>query len=242
MKDIYFLSDAHLGWGSKQQEEIKEKQLLSFLTSIHRKAEVLYIVGDFFDFWFEYGSVVSRKHPKILCELYQLVKSGTRVVYLGGNHDFWIGSFLSEGIGVEVSHQPLVAHHQGRRIYITHGDELLKLRQRGRLLRSILHSPLCIKMFRLIHPDLGATIAHWVSNPDTRDCRGFDIDHLEQLCHRIGQQKFADGFDAVVMGHIHAPLLREYNRHSFIILGDWITHFTFTILHNGEFELKQWTT
>jgi UDP-2,3-diacylglucosamine hydrolase len=242
MGDIYFLSDAHLGWGDKRKEKIKERQLLSFLENLQGKAEVLYIVGDFFDFWFEYSSVVTRRNPKILCELYQLIKSGTRVVYLAGNHDFWISSFLSEGIGIEVSQHPMVAIHQGLRIYVTHGDELLKLGPGEKLLRKVLHSPLCIELFSLIHPDLGAVIARWASRPGVRDSKRFDIGYLKRICQRAAQRKFAKGFDAVVMGHIHIPLLQSRSDQTFVILGDWIKHFTYLVLHNGEFELKRWGT
>ncbi len=242
MGDIYFLSDAHLGLEDKQKEKIKEKQLLSFLDSLQGKAEVLYIAGDFFDFWFEYRSVVTRKNPKILGELYHLIKSGTRVVYLAGNHDFWIGSFLSEGIGIEVSQCPVVAIHQGLRVYVTHGDDLLKLGPGGKLLRNVLHSPLCIELFGLIHPDLGAIIARWASCSEGRNSKGIDIAYLERICQQAAQKKFAEGFDAVVMGHIHAPLLQSWNGRTFVILGDWIKHFTYLLLHEGEFELKRWGT
>ncbi|RKY72188.1 MAG: hypothetical protein DRQ24_05600 [Candidatus Latescibacterota bacterium] len=240
MGDIYFISDAHLGSEDNQKEKIKEKQILSFLDNLQGKAEVLYVVGDFFDFWFEYKSVVSRRNPKILCELYQLIKSGTRVVYLAGNHDFWIGSFLSEGIGIEVSQSPVIAIHHGLRIYVTHGDELLRVGPGAKLLQNVLHSPLCIGLFSLIHPDFGAIIARWASNSRFRNSRKFDIGYLERICQRAAQKKFAQGFDAVVMGHIHTPLLQTENGQTFVILGDWIEHFTYLLLHDREFELKQW--
>ncbi|MBI4530309.1 MAG: UDP-2,3-diacylglucosamine diphosphatase, partial [Candidatus Latescibacteria bacterium] len=135
---IYFLSDSHIRGDSSPAERLKRDRLVSFLRSLPRHTELLYIVGDLFDFWFEYRSVIPRRGAQVVFELYKLVQSGVRVRYLPGNHDPWIGSFFSEDVGVEILSDPLSATHQGRHLYIDHGDLIYSPDRRYRLIRSIL--------------------------------------------------------------------------------------------------------
>jgi len=236
--DIYFISDAHLGSADRVREKIKEERLLSFIGSLQSKAEALYIVGDLFDFWFEYRSVASQKNPRVLFELYNLIKSGTKVVYLGGNHDFWLGSFLSEGVGAEISKGPIHARHHGLQIYVSHGDEFCEKDPGTRILRRILRSPVSISLFRLIHPDLGAILARLIS----RSSRGPSVlpSDLKAVCIEAAHRMFSNGFDAVVIGHIHLPFILHQGERTVIILGDWIRHFSYAVLHNGKFTLRRW--
>jgi UDP-2,3-diacylglucosamine hydrolase len=234
------LSDAHLGYDTPLVEQEKEAMLISFLRSLHGKAQSLYLVGDLFDFWFEYKSVVPRKHARTLFELYRLIVSGTKVVYLGGNHDFWLGTYLTEEVGIAVSFTPIEVHHQGLRLYIAHGDGLLSKDGGYRLLKRVLRSRICIALFRLLHPDFGAFLANLVS----RSSRVYRNAPEEPFCLDQGyleaaQEKFNQGFDAAIFGHIHYPIHHTTPK-TLIVLGDWIQHFSYAVLEDGRFELRRW--
>ena len=160
---IYFISDAHLGTRlSGRSNRDQEESLVAFLRSIRKDAEVLYIVGDLFDFWFEYRTVVPARAGKVIFALHALVQDGVRVVYLPGNHDIWLGDYLSGQVGLHLPGGPIAVEHHGRRIYVTHGDELRES-WKARLKRWILKNPVCIVLFRLLHPDLGAFLASTTS-------------------------------------------------------------------------------
>jgi len=232
---IYFISDAHL---SPRDQHRKQEKLLSFLRHLKGKAEILYIVGDFFDFWFEYGSVVPRGRTRVIFQLYDLARSGTRIIYVPGNHDFWVGSYFSEEVGVEVqSPEPLETAHHGRRIYIDHGDGIAG-NLGYRIWKFLLLHPVCIKLFRMLHPDLGAALARLVLRIRYNRSSGPPHNYRD-LFIQLAREKFREGFDLVVIGHFHAPVKVEMEGTA-VILGDWIRHFTYGEFRNGHFALKKW--
>ena len=145
-KRIYFISDVHLGAPrAARPSREQESALIGFLRSIRHDAGVLYILGDLFNFWFEYRTVVPSCGARVLFELYNLVQAGTRVVYLPGNHDIWLGPYLSEEVGLELLGGPTVVSHQGRRLFIAHGDEF-GTAATFRFSRAILKNPVCIAL------------------------------------------------------------------------------------------------
>ena len=149
---IYFVADAHLRFDRDEEERDKQAHLIAFLQHLKNRAERLYILGDLFDFWFEYKYVIPRIGIKVLYALYDLIRSGTEIVYIGGNHDFWVGPFLSDEIGVRTVHEPMEIKHQGLRLYIAHGDGETEGETGYKIMRQILRSPLCIRLFGLLHP------------------------------------------------------------------------------------------
>ena len=152
---VYFISDAHLGAPRlKRNHREQEDTLIAFLRSIRETAEVLYIVGDLFDFWFEYGSVVPKHGARVLFELHFLLHSGVRVVYLPGNHDVWLGPYLAEEVGVELPGGPVEVEHQGKRLFLAHGDEFRR-DWKYRMSRAVIKNRFCIRLFRWLHPDVG---------------------------------------------------------------------------------------
>ena len=160
---VYFISDAHIGGGKFiRPPRVREDALIGFLRAIRKDAECLYIVGDLFDFWFEYRSVIPAHGARVIFELYHLVQSGTRVIYLPGNHDSWLGGYLSEEVGAELPGPFCDVSHQNRRLYVTHGD-IFQQNWKFELRRRILSHPFCIALFRWLHPDIGAYLARFVS-------------------------------------------------------------------------------
>src|SRR3989337_947365 len=127
MRDkIFFFSDAHLGSGSSSEEKMKEERLIAFLKKVQVEASHLYIVGDLFDFWFEYRHLIPKNFQRIINQLGWLKEGGVKIDYLCGNHDFWLGDFLPQQMGIPVHRDFLEVEHQGKKIFLSHGDGLAK--------------------------------------------------------------------------------------------------------------------
>lgn len=235
----FFLSDAHLGAEPESREAAREKRLHSFLDSLPGRAASLYIVGDLFDFWFEYRTAIPRRHFATLAALQRLREAGVDIHYLNGNHDFWLGRFLAESLGVRTIDGPAVVEHQGRRLWVHHGDGLVGGDLGYRVLRRILRSPVSIGLYGLLHPDLGIPLAHVVSGW-SRQSRGHAPLEAEKLWREIALPRFAQGYDGVLVGHFHHAYERREPGREFFVLGDWIDHFTYVELAGGRLEMRTW--
>jgi UDP-2,3-diacylglucosamine hydrolase len=236
---VYFLADAHLGADPREEEAAREARLHEFLTSLVDRAAALYIVGDLFDFWFEYRTAIPRRHFGTLAALRQLRASGVSITYLNGNHDFWLGPFLREELGLHTHEDALALDLQGHRIWLHHGDGLAHGDLGYKMLKKVLRNPASIALYRLIHPDLGIPFAHMVSRW-SRHSRGERPLDGDRLWTRIGVPRFAEGFDTVMIGHFHHAWERREDGRSFFMLGDWIESFTYVVLRDGVFTLERW--
>ena len=236
---IYFISDCHLGDPDpRRQPCVQEKSIVSFLRAIRSDAEVLYILGDLFDFWFEYRTVIPSHGASVLFELYSLIQSGVQVVCLPGNHDIWLGSYLSSQVGLQLPGGPLSISHQSRRLYLMHGDEH-RTDFKFRFSRYILKSPICIALFRLLHPDIGTRLAHLTSRSSGRSAHERPTHQITEF-HNIAQQKLAEGHDYVLCGHFHNPRIESTSDGQIVRLGDWIRNDTYAVLERGEIQLCNW--
>lgn len=243
---VYFISDAHIGAGkSIRPSRVREDALIDFLRAISKDAEALYIVGDLFDFWFEYRSVVPARGARVLFELYYLIQSGTRVIYLPGNHDSWLGDYLSEQVGVELPGSFCDVSHQNRRLYVTHGD-IFQQNWKFVLRRRILNHPLCIALFRWLHPDIGAYLARIVSRASNfeikKGTQTTGQTYLPLYFLKNAAEKIAEGFDFVICGHYHALRVESIGSGTLVVLGDWMRYDAYAVLENGEIALKHWRT
>ena len=234
----YFISDAHLGAETREREEARERRLHGFLTSLEGRASALFIVGDLFDFWFEYGTAIPRRHFPTLAALRRLTASGVAVTYLNGNHDFWLGPFLRDELGLRTHRDALTLQLQGHRIWLHHGDGLVGGDLGYRVLKRVLRHPASIALYRLIHPDLGIPLAHWVSrwSRESREGRPLDGD---RLWREIASPRFAEGFDTVMVGHFHHVWERREGDRTFFLLGEWMERFSYVVLRDGVFTLEE---
>ncbi len=236
---IFFLSDAHLGAEPESSEASRAARLHSFLESLVGRASTLYIVGDLFDFWFEYRTAIPRRLFRTLAALDSLKRAGVEIVYLNGNHDFWLGPFLRESLGLRTVDGAVTVEAQGRRLWVHHGDGLVGGDLGYKFLRGILRNPLSIGLYSLLHPDLGIPLAHWVSNASRRS-RGHGPLEPERLWREIAAPRFAEGFDGVLVGHFHHVHEQRQEGREFLVLGDWIDHFSYVELSGGKLEMKRW--
>ncbi|MDP2984266.1 MAG: UDP-2,3-diacylglucosamine diphosphatase [Candidatus Latescibacter sp.] len=237
---IVFIADAHLGMPGEDRAHVQE--LVSFLRGLRGGVSHLYIAGDLFDFWFEYRSAVPAIAPQVVFELYNLVQAGTSVTLLAGNHDYWFGPYLRDEVGLNLHHDALIVEHQRLRLYLHHGDGLYPGDYGYRFLKRIVRSKLSIALFSLIHPDLARRIAEitsktsrqYLAPPPGRD------EWYAGLFRTIADQRLSEGYDAVIYGHSHVPLIDDREKGKLILLGDWITHETYVLLENGNFTLHSW--
>jgi len=245
MGKSFFLSDAHLGSEEREREREKENRLLSFFEVVKREGKELYILGDLFDFFFEYKTVIPSRHYRVIEKLSDLVRSGVKVTYLVGNHDYWLGSFFRDELGVRVSHNPLEVTLQGRRLFLTHGDDLGDSGFGDRVLKKLLRSPVTIHLFSWIHPDVGAAIAKWVSGRSREKANSKIQKILEEKVEEVygfAKKKFEEGFDGVVCGHIHLPRISREGEKTVLILGDWIQYYSYGVLEDGKLSLEYFDT
>ena len=245
-KTIYFISDAHLGAEEKEKEKIKEQKLVSFLDKLKEDSECLYILGDMFEFWFEYKNLIPKDHFAVLGKLRSLVDSGIKVSYVVGNHDFWLGDFLSKQIGIEIFKDSIEVNHQGKRIFLAHGDGLAKRDLGYRILKKILRNRLNIFLYRQLPPDISYPLAKFVAGKSRAQADRKEASYLEDY-RNFAQEKIKQGFDAVILAHTHIPTLENLSANStdsaqrgvYLNIGDWFKHFTYGRLMEGKFYLEK---
>jgi UDP-2,3-diacylglucosamine hydrolase len=235
---VYFVADAHLGQGSPESNRERERNLLAFLDRVGAENASLYVVGDLFDFWFEYAHAIPKGFVRVLQALGELRRHGIPLMYVGGNHDFWIGDYLERELDVPFTDGSLALQLQGRKIYLAHGDGLGPGDGGYKVLKRVLRNGFARAMFRWIHPDVGIPLARSVSHL-SRNHAPKPGRTEDQLLDLLAAPRFHEGFDAVVMGHFHRPIHRFAGRNEFLVLGDWMTRRTYARLENGTFSLLE---
>lgn len=232
-----FISDAHLGVNPPGAIKDREKHLVRFLDSLRGIASHVIIVGDLFEFWYEYNDYVCRNHMDLFFALKQLVDSGTEVHLLQGNHDFAYGSFFPKSLGVQV-HKQVVLNIQGKRVLFRHGDGVAKSDYGYRLFRRILDFPLNRFLFRQIHPDWGMALARFVGRNSRKAGEDRIIPMNEYLCWANSTLK-KEHCDLCVFGHTHLSGIWHLKNGVAASSGEWIKKLTYLQMEKGELSLKK---
>jgi UDP-2,3-diacylglucosamine hydrolase len=236
--EVLFLADAHFRDRRLPGEAERRRLFIEFLASTPDDSAVI-LLGDVFDYYFEYASVVSNRYFDIFHAIYDCSRRGIEIHFLGGNHDYWVKDFLRDEIGITPHQEDLFFECQGRRIWCTHGDLLMPGDRSYRVVRSIIQNRFVIGAARnIIHPDLldaiAATVSHNSKQRNQRDIK----DMAYKLAERPASEFFSKGNDALVTGHIHYPLHRRMEGKDLMIVGDWVTHFSFARLRDGRMSLE----
>lgn len=243
-QQIYFISDAHAGSADKEAEYLKDQYLTSFFNMLMEISPppILYIVGDLFDFWFEYRHTIPTRYQKILGQLTLMIEQGIEIRYITGNHDFWMNSYFPQEMKIPVYHGVHAIQVGSQKIHIFHGDGILSEDIGYRILKKILRNKWVIAAYKLIHPDLGIPIARWASatsrNHGTRTPERAKKD--DEQYYNYAKDQFENGYDYVIIGHTHRPKTITKGEKKYINLGDWIKHFTFAIINGEDLNLFQW--
>ncbi len=242
---VFFIADAHLGSSpGREGDSYRLERLLPFLEYVgDQRAEHLYILGDLFDFWFEYHHVMPTRHFRILAAIRRLVDRGVPVSFLGGNHDWWAGPTFAEVAGMTTHREPLSVEHQGKRLFLAHGDGLASHTDSGYLiLKRILRNAFTVRILRLVHPDLAYALGHRFSKFSRSYLTNAEFRVAEPLAKFI-DDTLAAGHDAFLMGHLHARYAeRRPGGGLFFVLGDWMKLFTALRLQDGEFQWEDWSS
>lgn len=239
MAIAYFISDVHLGLGAPAEEREKQGRLIGFLEHASRDATHLFILGDLFDAWIEYRTVIPKGFHRVLSRLHDIADSGVDVHFLVGNHDFWIRDYFSSEMGIKTHMEAFDVELDGKRIHMHHGDGLDPRDHGYAFLKKLLRNRVAIWLFRWLHPDLGVALAR----SSSKTSRGYTAtkDYGEADGMRKAAAAMIDrGYDLVVMGHRHVPRAEAIGRGTYANLGDWITHNTYGRLAGGTFSLLTW--
>jgi len=231
----YFFSDAHLGIGSPEEDHQRELRLIRFLDFIQHDAEQIFIVGDLFDYWFEYKTVVPKKYFRLLAKFADIIEQGIRVYFIAGNHDFWVKDYFRIELGMEVHRNPIETEIRGKRFFIHHGDGLMKGDIGYRILKRVLRNRANIFLFSLIHPD----VAGWIARLSSQASRRYTSNRTYESSDMtdFAAQKIQDGFDFVVMGHNHISSFQKIGDGAYINLGDWIFENTYAVFDGKKIKL-----
>ena len=235
-KTYLFISDIHLGLQDKETEEKKEKLLVKFLRFAESNCDELFIVGDLFDYWFEYRRVYQKGYYRTLAALKDITERGIKLHYFIGNHDFLHRDFFSKEIGALMYHDPIEVTLNNKNFYIGHGDGMVENDNGYRLLKMILRNKFTQWLYSLIHPDLGIALASGTSKTSRGYTAKKDYGEVDGL-FEAARLKIDDGFDFVLFGHLHKRVFQEYKNGKYINLGSWLDEPCYGIFSGNIFEI-----
>ncbi|MFN6081877.1 MAG: UDP-2,3-diacylglucosamine diphosphatase [Bacteroidota bacterium] len=237
LKKTYFASDFHLGIPDAKSSSEREQRIIKWLNEIKPDCAELFIVGDIFDFWFEYKTVVPKGFVRLQAKFAEFTDAGIPVHFFHGNHDLWQFGYFEKELGVQVHEKSIIRTINGKNFYIGHGDGLGPEQRRFKTILWIYRNRFFQKIFSMLHPNIGIGVANWLSHQSK--LKTFDgnftfyeeKEFLIRYCRSILQE---ESFDYFVFGHRHLPMeykLTEQSR--YVNLGDWIGFNTYAVF-NGE--------
>lgn len=244
--NIYFASDFHLGAYPVETSKEREQRLVAWLDHIKHDAKALYLMGDIFDFWFEYATVIPRGYIRFLGKLAELADMGVAITLFKGNHDMWMFDYFEKELHARIIDDELILEMDGKRFFLHHGDGLGPGDRKYKFLKKIFRSKFCQWLFARLHPNLGIGIAtRWskhsrIANGDEEVFRGEENEWLIQYAKSMEENEH---FDYYIFGHRHLPYHREINAASQVVnLGEWINYNTYAVWDGNELELKTWNS
>ncbi len=242
-KKLYFASDNHLGAPTAALSRPREEKVVRFLDEIKPDAEAIFLLGDLFDFWFEYKTVVPKGFVRTLGKLAEIRDSGIPIYFFVGNHDLWMDDYFEKELNIPVFRRPLEVECAGKTFLIGHGDGLGPGDKGYKRMKKIFTNPFCRWLFRWLHPDVGVRLAQYlsvknklISGKEDVKYLGDDQEWLVQYCKEKLKTKHYDFF---LFGHRHLPLEITLEPHStYINTGDWINYYTYGEFNGDQLSLK----
>jgi UDP-2,3-diacylglucosamine hydrolase len=246
VKKIYFASDLHLGVPDRTSSLRREKKFVAWLEEVRKDAEEIHLVGDVFDFWFEYAKAVPKGYTRLFGKLAEICDSGIPVYMYLGNHDMWMFGYLPEEIGVQVIDGPVERTWYGKNFYIAHGDGLGPGDYGYKFIKNVFRNRLCQWLFARLHPNFGIGLADFFSR---RSREGESLEEKEfmgeekewLIIHSKTEAKKNPELDFFVYGHRHLPMEIDLDNGARCVnLGDWIVHFTYAEFDGENLFLKKY--
>lgn len=246
-KKVYFLSDFHLGAPDHASSLLRERRIVDFLERIRKDAAVIFIVGDLFDFWYEYRTVVPKGFVRILGKMAEITDSGIPIHFFIGNHDMWMKGYFETEMNIPVYHEPKEFTFNGLKFLIGHGDGLGPGDHGYKFMKKLFRSPICQALFGILPPAVGVGLAGWLSRrsravtgAEDAIFLGEDKEWLIIYCREVLKEK---RFDYLIFGHRHLPIdfLLNDTGSRYINLGDWIRYNTYAVLDGQQLKLQSET-
>lgn len=244
-KKIYFLSDFHLGAPDHPASLERERTIVQFLDEIKSDAEEIFLVGDLFDFWYEYRKVVPKGYVRLLGKLAELSDSGIAIHFFVGNHDMWMRDYFQKELNIPVYFEPKEFERSGKKFLIGHGDGLGPGDHGYKRLKKVFRNPVSKWLFGILPPVAGMGLAHYMSRRSRAQTGaneevflGEDKEWLIIYCKDMLKKK---SYNYFVFGHRHLAIDYRLNEQSrYINLGDWIRYFTYAVFDGSEMILKSY--
>ncbi len=242
---VYFVTDIHLGIPDRESSKQRERLLVKWLDEVKVDAAAIYILGDLFDFWFEYATVVPKGYSRLLGKIAEITDRGIPVNFFKGNHDIWDFGFFSNELGMNVFESSLETEINGKTFFIAHGDGLGPGDRGYKFIKWIFSNKINQRLFAMLPPSLGAWLAGFFSNKSRKKNAPRDLiysgpenERLYQYCRKKLKEKH---LDFLVMGHRHIPLDLELEGGSrYISVGDWVTNFSFAVFDGETLSLRKY--
>lgn len=242
-KKIYFLSDFHLGAPDYSSSLAREKKIVQFLDEIKKDAAVIFILGDLFDFWFEYKKVVPKGYVRILGKLAELTDNGITIHFFVGNHDMWMNGYFEQELNIDVFYEPKEFEFDGKTFLIGHGDGLGPGDHRYKMMKKVFRNKFSQLLFGMLHPSTGIGLADYFSKKSRASTGKEDEQFLgedkEWLIAFAKEKLQQEPIDFFIFGHRHLPIVYKLNEKSiYINLGDWIKYNSYAVFESGMVNLK----
>ncbi|HLW39626.1 MAG TPA: UDP-2,3-diacylglucosamine diphosphatase [Brumimicrobium sp.] len=242
-KKVYFASDFHFGVPSYQESLNREKLVVQWLDEISKDADAIYIVGDIFDFWFEYKEAIPKGFVRFQGKIAELTDKGIEIHFFTGNHDMWMFGYLEKELGVTLHREPIVVEVNDKKLYVGHGDGLGPGDKGYKFIKKVFANRFFQWCFARLHPNFGIGIANYFSKSSRAATGDTDEKYLgeenEWLAIYAKEYLLKEHIDYFVFGHRHLPIVLKIDENSmYYNLGEWINYRTYGVLENGKFELK----
>jgi UDP-2,3-diacylglucosamine hydrolase len=242
-KKIYFASDQHLGAPSDEESLTREKRFVKWLDEIKSDCDVLFLLGDLFDFWFEYKQVVPRGFVRVLGKLAELSDSGIQIYFFTGNHDLWMKDYLEKEIGATIFHNRQVFEINQKKFFIAHGDGLGPGDKGYKRMKKLFRNRFAQFLFYLLHPDFAVRLGINMSRKNKLISGDEDVKFLgeekEWLAVYAKKKLETEHFDYFIFGHRHLPLEIQLSENSkYVNLGDWVNYFTYAVFDGAVLKLE----
>lgn len=229
---IYFISDVHLGVFERSKDKLREELFIILLDKISRDAEKIYLVGDIFDYWFDYKTVIPKAFYRTLSKLYDIKNKICDIEFIMGNHDFGHLGFFKSELNIDVHSDDIEREHHGKKFFISHGDGKDPKDKGYLMLKKVLRSKLSLWLYLKLHPNFGIGLASG-SSKESRKYTGKKHFGEGDAMLEFAKSKIDEGFDYVIMGHRHLAVKETYKHGIYINIGDWIKN-PLIVAFNGK--------
>jgi UDP-2,3-diacylglucosamine hydrolase len=243
-KKIYFASDFHLGVPTLEASLAREKMVVRWLDMIKADAAEIFLVGDIFDFWYEYTYTIPKGYTRLLGKIAELTDSGIVIHFFTGNHDLWMKDYFEKELNVVIHHEPIEKEYFGKRFFIGHGDGLGPGDRKYKLLKKVFTSKVCQWLFTRLHPNF----AFYIARASSKRSRIITADSDEKFLGEKNEWLFLfckdyvenNKIDFFIFGHRHLPLDMDVNgKARYINLGEWINYRSYAVFDGNTITLTK---